>query len=497
MLLALKKPSQTGHRRESDARFAAEDWIQKYEETNPGDRNSRGDALDALSMLQLSRPISAPAMQLLQILVGMTQDIDWRYYDELIVWPSNETLMLLVNKKLRTIQLRLRELEDACLITFNDCERGHRFGRRDPESGRVVADQCFGIDLRPYAAQVPDLLDSKESHRQTLNATRSARKRAKQLHMRLYQMYCTIVDLAGNEEKWDCHARTLEAAGEHISDKYPSQEACQASLALLEPLRIELEAVLRKIYRRKAMGHSVSSNLDTPQGATSSTQYTTTDSESSKEESVVLSKDESGAGAGLETDEPVQKVSFERRDQKERPGSLLQEIDDCNVSSDASNSQNGKGVSPESAKDYLDTYKIGPRKLKRACPNVIATAELFTNGAHIPNTWDGIMKVAHLVLKEVGVASHAWDKAVKTMGIEAASTAAFVLYEKTALGYQGIGDPIKNPGGYLYYYINQAEKGHLPFVNSVYKLLPKHEQGDEERSLIGPANSFKFIAAAK
>ena len=447
MSLALKKPSQTGHRRESDARFAAEDLVQKYQDTHPGDRNSRGDALDALSMLQLSRPISAPAMQLLQILVGMTQDVDWRYYDELIVWPSNETLMLHVNKRLRTVQLRLRELQDAGLITFKDSERGHRYGRRDPESGRIVADQCFGIDLRPYAAQVPDLLHSKETHRQTLADTRAARKRAKQLHMRLFQMYCTIVDLAGNPDKWARHAETLETAEELLA-------ACQSALNILEPLRIELEIVLRKIYRRKAIGRSTSSKLDTPQGATSDTQYTTTDSESSKEESVELSINESGTGDGAKFDDPAQDEGDEGRDEK--------------------------GVSPESAKDYLDTYKIGPRKLKRACPNVIATAELFTNGAHIPNTWDGVMKVAHLVLKQVGVASHAWDKAVETMGIEAATTAAFVLYEKTALGYQGIGDPIKNPGGYLYYYISQAEKGHLPFVNSVYKLLPKHKRGDDE-----------------
>ena len=154
----LAKPS--GYRALSLAELENERLVQEYMrlKERPTRRALQKVLKDVRAGFQPALPRTA--WQLLDYLVELSHDRDWQ--DGLIiVWPSNGRLMDFLGCGERSVQLLLRALMNANLITHRDNNDRRRKGFRDAETGRIL--DAYGIDLRPLAARAEELTKLAES----------------------------------------------------------------------------------------------------------------------------------------------------------------------------------------------------------------------------------------------------------------------------------------------------------------------------------------------
>lgn len=114
-------------------------------------------------------------IQLLDYYIAYTRDVDWEEGSRPIVYQSLSRTALDLAVSERQVQKLEASLFHVGAITWNDSGNHKRYGRRCPETQRIV--YAYGVDLTPLAYLRDDLeakLDSKRRHQEAWLAAKRA-----------------------------------------------------------------------------------------------------------------------------------------------------------------------------------------------------------------------------------------------------------------------------------------------------------------------------------
>ena len=89
------------------------------------------------------------AYKLVAWLVKQTQPQDWEEGSRPIAWPSARHQAEFLGLSPARVKQLNRALFEAGVFVMRDNEQGKRYGRRDPETKRII--EAFGFDLSPLA----------------------------------------------------------------------------------------------------------------------------------------------------------------------------------------------------------------------------------------------------------------------------------------------------------------------------------------------------------
>ena len=432
----LAKPS--GYRALSPAELENERLVQEYMrlKVRPTRRALQKVLKDVRAGFQPALPRTA--WQLLDYLVELSHDRDWQ--DGLIiVWPSNGRLMDFLGCGERSVQLLLRALTNANLITHRDNNDRRRKGFRDAETGRIL--DAYGIDLRPLAARAEELTKLAESIQKDRIEARRLRSQVGALGARLLE-FIRMAKTHAPHPAWEIYANEVETAQKPASGKRIPLEVLRAAKSALTKLESRLRQRLNEALKpcrtdnpthRQPEKHS-------PSGAVRFTHKTTTNPPSSSEESVALSR--SGVGGSAE-------IHPESSDQETQAEPMM---------------------SWSKAYAHLEKYKITPRLVFEACPSLI---ELDERGMTADTAnWDDLHALANQSRSVMGISPKAWNTLIEVLGPVPATVAMAVLTEKGARSVAGTAPYIANIAGYVWWFARTAQnEGFLDIGPKVWGLI--------------------------
>ena len=399
---------KTGKRRALPEDVVNDDLIRAYDAS--GVRHSRMEIRNKLKWLRpvLNRQFQLPLATwlLLDELIGQSHDIDWAG-GPITVWPSNEIMMTWFDITERTLQIHLERLRRANFIAFIDSPSRQRWGRRDPETGRIV--EAYGIDLRPFAQRVPELLALADQVQQERAETVRKRRTVRALIARVEEFIRTARKQDAANDNWQHYEDQVCSIAETVAQKHVGLAALDAALEALRPLEELIKKAIVKLFRPKTPTDSrvrPESKKESPEGESSCTHKTTTPPSSTKVESVRHSETEV-VGIGDAT--------------RRRHRAVL---------------------------DHLGRYKVSPALVAKACPQFAACLDKDDPDDF---AWADLQLAAQRTKSILGIAPHAWKSLCSALGQDGAAVALAIVTEKFCRGARGEGPIVEKPAGYLYW----------------------------------------------
>ena len=116
------------------------------------------------------------AYKLVAWLVKQTQPQDWEEGSRPIAWPSARHQAEFLGLSPARVKQLNRALFEAGIFVMRDNEQGKRYGRRDPETKRIV--EAFGFDLSPLALRYDEFVRIAAAARIERERMRKLRRRA-------------------------------------------------------------------------------------------------------------------------------------------------------------------------------------------------------------------------------------------------------------------------------------------------------------------------------
>lgn len=443
-----EEPRRSGKRRAYEEDVINDRLVEEYDASSV--RHARQDVRYQIKWVRqhLNRRISLPlsAWYLLDELISLSHDIDWQG-GPITVWPSNDLMMTWLDVEERTLQVLLTRLRRANLICFIDSPTQQRWGRRDPATSRIQ--EAYGIDLRPLARRVPDLMALARSAQADRAETIRQRRAAKALAARIGEYIHTGRTSDAANDNWDAFEAQLRKAAEQLEPKRIPLDILKAVLEALRPLETAVKKAMVKLFRptrpTDLKARRQGDQKESSAGESKDTHKTTTQNPSSNEEFVELSTESVGN-------------SIDR-------SALL-----------AADLNNTAGPSEKiSAARHLLEHKITPALVVKACPRFtdVGDRDLGLNDWQ----WSDLVLLAKTNLHVMGVAPHAWQHLERVLGTPAASVAVAVVTEKFCRGASGSAPRVANPGGYLHWIAREAEvTGLLDLGGKIYALLPARQK---------------------
>ncbi|MCC5982646.1 MAG: hypothetical protein JJU26_13115 [Oceanicaulis sp.] len=439
---ALSLSEKTGFRRKFPEDLINEELVERYN-ANPGKigrLEMRNEVKWFRSALNRKLDLAPLAWELLLELIDLSHDCDWQG-GPITVWPANEYLMERLDCSERALQYQMRALSRANLITHVDHSSRKRFGHRGLD-GRIV--MAFGIDLRPLAARADELVQMARQAREERKERGRLRRTLKVTIANLVEYVRTAASQNRPIADWQGLYDELQAVSRTIAVKRIPLDVLRAAKTVLD----ELDAKIRKLLVKALRPASPSSDKDTdhpaPEGASDCTLETTTTNPSSDEDTV--RPPESGVA------EPsVPKPATQSQAEKNGEG----------------DSGYSHGVTPYSAFQHLEKYKITPELLVTACPS-------FCAGLNDEPDWDDLVAHCELYRSIYGLHPSAWRKMCETLGERPAAAGLAVIGEKFLRGARGGGNVIESPAGYCVWMTRQAKnRGFLDIGPKIHALLTK------------------------
>ena len=370
------------------------------------------------------------------------------------MWPSNEDLISRLGCKLRTLQHNLSLLTKANLIHFIDCSSRKRWGRRD-ENGRIQI--AFGIDLRPMAFRLQELLQSAETERSTVKETKRYRKEVRFKGARILEMLINAAKHTEDLEPWKGFHDRYKVAIEQIEEKLVQIPTLKAVDELLSPLEVEVQIEIRRLLRVKTANDFNKEKIITPEGAKNHTHKTTTNSITPNGESVSAFGKSSGANHRTEL--------------------VTSTVDE--IAGDADIIQ----IGPHQIDEHINKYKLTPELVMKACPDFVAIAETLSHGTKMTPSWNNIILAAKANMSILGIADHAWAAVSKQLGDRGAAIALALTAERAKQGFRGSQKSLEQVGGYFYWFKKIAKReGKCVLGPKIYALLPKIAKNAEGQS---------------
>jgi replication initiation protein RepC len=299
--------------------------------------------------------------------------------DNLIVFPSNEQLMLRAHGMPQsTLRRCLAALVDAGVIIRRDSPNGKRFARKG--RGGAIA-QAFGFDLSPLVARAAEFEALAEEARAEQRALRLARERITLCRRDIAKMIATGIEErvpVGRAGEGPADWAELHALYRSIVGRIPRS----ATLAELEPIADELSCLADRIL-----------NLLETHVKTS-----------------ISSADESQNERHIQNSNPESKTEFERVSREDQAAPAAPQA--------------------PTPKAVETVFPLG--MVLDLCPDI---ADYARGG--IAN-WSDFVATAALVCSMLGVSPSAWEEAVEVMGErKAATVVAAILQRADAISSAG------------------------------------------------------------
>lgn len=176
--------SSTGWRvsiRPSGARRLTLDMRVRLDQADAFKGLPRGTAkpLRFLAAFQEAEPylgLPVHAYKLVAWLVKQTQPQDWEEGSRPIAWPSARHQAEFLGLSPARVKQLNRALFEAGSFVMRDNEQGKRYGRRDPETKRII--EAFGFDLSPLALRYEEFLRIAAAARVERDHKKGLRRRA-------------------------------------------------------------------------------------------------------------------------------------------------------------------------------------------------------------------------------------------------------------------------------------------------------------------------------
>ena len=142
-------------------------------------------------------------------LFRFTQPQDWEAGSRPVVWPSAAMQQDALGLSPTQAKRLNRSLIELGLVTMKDSPNGKRYGKRHPQTGRIV--EAYGFDLSPVAMRHAEFVRLAEEGRAERAAIGRLRRRATIARKAIAQILETVAEYAIEGEEWIGLARESEA----------------------------------------------------------------------------------------------------------------------------------------------------------------------------------------------------------------------------------------------------------------------------------------------
>lgn len=439
----MPKPTEkTGHRKATPADLENRRLVEVFEGLKQ--KPTRREAQNALKKIRPAYKgiLSNTAFALLDRLVEISRDVDWQG-GPILIWQSNGTLADYLMRSERTVQYALRDLREANFITFIDRPNRNRSAARDAD--QRLQDDGSGIDLRPLAARTRHLMVIAERFDAEMKEAKRLRRVIRAEIPRLEQ-FIHQGNAASPAPAWITYARELASIADKVSGDSVSLTDLQGAEAALKDLAEQIyEAAANTLKPKKAEMPPAEVRIRgiSPRPAAPFTQDTTT------------------------TPPP-----FETKGHVKPPKrSAVKPVSGQSSRPEATEPPAPK-VSWSEARAHLEKFKVTPALVMKACPSFLAVDQVGLTPEEA--TWADLARLADTNRHVLGIHATAWDELIKSVGHAPAVVAMAIVTEKTMRGFEGRGEPVASPGGYVRWLARTPQiTGALDLGPKIHALLGK------------------------
>ena len=184
------------------------------------------------------------AYKLVAWLVKQTQLQDWEEGSRPIAWPSARHQAEFLGLSSARVKQLNRALFEAGIFVMRDNEQGKRYGRRDPETKRII--EAFGFDLSPLALRYEEFVGVAAAARVERERMRKLRRRATLARRAIGQAGEELAAHGAKPEGW----RALEEETAALAVACRSARRSDELLLVVEGLerrKIQAEEWVRKL----------------------------------------------------------------------------------------------------------------------------------------------------------------------------------------------------------------------------------------------------------
>lgn len=184
------------------------------------------------------------AYKLVAWLVKQTQPQDWEEGSRPIAWPSARHQAEFLGLSSARVKQLNRALFEAGIFVMRDNEQGKRYGRRDPETKRII--EAFGFDLSPLALRYDEFVRIAAAVRAERERMRKLRRRATLARRAIRQAGEELAVQGGEPEGW----RALDAETAALAIACRGAGHSDELLVVVEGLerrKIQVEEWVRKL----------------------------------------------------------------------------------------------------------------------------------------------------------------------------------------------------------------------------------------------------------
>ena len=351
------------------------------------------------------------AYKLVAWLVKQTQPQDWEEGSRPIAWPSARHEAEFLGLSPARVKQLNRALFEAGIFVMRDNEQGKRYGRRDPETKRII--EAFGFDLSPLALRYDEFVRIAAAARVERERMRKLRRRATLARRAIRQAGEELAAHAAEPEGW----WSLEAETAALAVACRGARRSDELLLVVEGLerrKIQVEEWVRKLAKTVEIN---------PEGlADEPHQYTITTLMVYPEKDTVIAQRDSSRPAA--TPEPEAPPSVRR-----------------------------SGLFPE-------PLGLTPGHLLELAPRL----SRYTAPGPTEITWPAIVDAADWLGGEMGISRTLWARACQVMGRPYAAVALALVSTR------GAGHFTSGPGGYFAGMLRKYEKGELRLAGTLWAL---------------------------
>jgi replication initiation protein RepC len=351
------------------------------------------------------------AYKLIAWLVKQTQPQDWEEGSRPIAWPSARHQAEFLGLSPARVKQLNRALFEAGVFVMRDNEQGKRYGRRDPETKRII--EAFGFDLSPLALRYDEFVRVAAAARVERDRMKGLRRRATLARRAICQAGEELAAQGHEPEGW----RLLEeeVAGLAIACRQASRSnELGVIVGGLERRKTQAEEWVRELV--KPVETNPEGPADEPQ------QYTSTTLTLYPNKDTVLTQRNSSGAAG----EPVPEAPSPSR---------------------------RNGLFPE-------PLELTPGHLLELAPRLSP----YVPPGSTDLTWPAIIDAADWLGGEMGISRTLWVRACQVMGRPYAAVALALVSTRQA------GHFTSSPGGYFAGMLRKYEKGELRLAGTLWAL---------------------------
>lgn len=402
----------------------------------------RGQALSALKRAAPALGVPRRVVELVDYLVGCTQEGDWEPGARPMAWPSNATLGDALDLGRTQVKTVIRLALEYGLVAVDESANGHRRGWREGgKSGPIV--EAWGFDLTPLAARRAEFEQIAAAHAERRREGRRLRRRVAALSTQVLGLSDAGAEQGRGGADWPALAAEARAL---LARRGASEDPGQ-----LAPLVEQLEALRARAQEGlAAAAEEASAPVETdPKGPEERPHITPTNLLS-------ISRGDTAVPSPVGPDRPR---AQESRSSPGRQGPSGQQ-----GQPDKAQAGQPQAPTPGSA---LRGFVMTPDLVLRIAPQFRDWV-----GTSKPS-WAELGEAATFVRSELGISLPAWGQACVVLGRMEAISVLAVIAARQAAGQ------VRSPGGLLRRMVELHLAGGLRLDRTLFGLM----EGSRAQSL--------------